>query len=157
MNLIRLRVLFKFGVEPVLYRVVRPSRQQLRYFTPSVALFGMHRQYDAVFFSSPLLLLDVWVQMVVPSFPALLANASWQLGSNATPILGAFANDHPAKDVIFFLSPGPFRDEGYVFQLEPPIEALNLRPTAHAFTYLVPPLVPELVYKAQQLRILYLI
>jgi hypothetical protein len=35
---------------------------------------------------SPLLFVDVWVEVVMPSLPALLPNAAWQMFGDKAPI-----------------------------------------------------------------------
>lgn len=48
---------------------------------------------DLVLLFAPLVLADVWVQVVVPAFSALLSDASWQLLSDQAPIFGAMLLD----------------------------------------------------------------
>lgn len=43
--------------------------------------------YGPVLLLGPLFLVDVGVEVVVPSLPALLPNAAWQMFGDETPIL----------------------------------------------------------------------
>jgi hypothetical protein len=62
----------------VLYVIVCPAWQHLCYFGPSVAPLAMQIYNLEIFFICPLILFDARIQVIVPSFPALLSNSSWQ-------------------------------------------------------------------------------
>lgn len=52
----------------------------------------------------PFLLADVRVQVIMPALTALLANASWQVLRNETPVLRAIILHKPQHQLIFFRS-----------------------------------------------------
>jgi hypothetical protein len=57
----------------ILNRVVSATFQKFGDFCPAVAEGAVGEKEHPLFMLAPLLLLDVGVEMVVPSFPALLA------------------------------------------------------------------------------------
>ena len=57
--------------------VVSPARQKLCYLRPLVTILLVGLNDSVILFFSPLVLLDIWVQMVVPSLTALLADSTW--------------------------------------------------------------------------------
>ena len=86
----------------------------------------MHPQDSLVFLRGPLLLSNIRVQMIVPSFAALLADTTRKSSCNGTPVLGPMLSYHLTENVIFLLGPGAFGDERVILQFEPSIEALDL-------------------------------
>lgn len=78
-----------------------------------------------VLFVSPLVFLDVRVQVVVPSFSALFANPSGQSLSYVTPIFCAKLFDIISEPVILVLAPRPFDHRGIQYFL-PPVQALDI-------------------------------
>ena len=58
---------FESGIIVVLNVVVCPARKELRDFRPSITKFSVSFDDKLIFFLSPLVLLDVRVQVVVPS------------------------------------------------------------------------------------------
>ena len=74
---------------------------------------------------SPLVFLDVRVQVVVPSFSALFANPSGQRLGYVTPIFCAKLFDIISEPVILVLAPGPF-DHGGIQYFLPPVQALDV-------------------------------
>ena len=48
---------------------------------------------DDIFLNDPFALLDLRIDMIKPSFPALLATPSMKVLSNSGPILGAVLRD----------------------------------------------------------------
>ena len=64
----------------VLDGVVRPAAHVLGDFGPPVAQTPVRQQQDNFLEVAPFLLVDLGVQVVVPSFPALLPDAAWPSG-----------------------------------------------------------------------------
>jgi hypothetical protein len=77
----------------VLDRVISPASQQLRNLGPSVAQHLMRQKEYPLFLVAPVLFLDLGVEMVVPAFSALLADATWQVLCDEGPFLGAVLLD----------------------------------------------------------------
>jgi hypothetical protein len=71
----------------------------------------MHSENGSIFLLGPLLLSNIGIKMIMPSFAALLANAAWQRCSYGTPVLGAVLFDHLAEYVVFLLGPWPLGNE----------------------------------------------
>jgi hypothetical protein len=66
----------------------------------------MKYEKDPLLFLTPLILLDGGVQMVVPSFTALLTDTTFQGTGDMSPLLRSFIL-HEHKDfLVFFLGPG---------------------------------------------------
>lgn len=147
-------VLLELGVESVLDGVVGPSGECLGDLAPTVAVFGVHHKDQAIFLLRPLLLADVGVEVVVPSLPALLANATRQSCCDGTPVLGPVILHHLPQDVVLLLGPGTLGDKGLVLEFKPAIKALDFRPTWHTLAYLVPTLVAELLNQTNQFSVL---
>jgi len=113
------------GVEVVLDVVVSAAREKLRDFRPSVAVLQVQVQNLLVFFFSPPVLLDVGVQMVVPSLAALLADASFEVVGNLTPVLCAMQVHLLDQKSILLLSPRALHHFG-VEHFLPAVEALDI-------------------------------
>jgi len=98
--------------------------------------------YQVILHVRPLVLLDVWVQVIVPSretkiiaiklgkslpFSALFSDPSWERERNLAPILGAIFSHFLPQYFILFLSPGAL-DHGGVQDFLPSVEALDIGP-----------------------------
>lgn len=66
-----------------------PSRKELGDLCPAVAEPFVGLIDDSVLFLSPRRLLDFWVEVIVPSFAALLPNPSLEVLGNDRPTFGA--------------------------------------------------------------------
>ena len=64
---------------------------------------------------------------MVPSLPALLANASWQRHGNSSPISRSVLSDNFSKNLIFFFGPWCVGHVASIAQLEEALVALDLR------------------------------
>lgn len=60
----------------IFYCVVGPSTELLGDLCPSVANQSVRKKKDPLFLGSPIVLLDVGTEVVMPSFSALLAHSS---------------------------------------------------------------------------------
>ena len=121
----------------VLNVVISASRQVLCDLRPSVAQFLMSLDDEHIFLLRPLVLLDVRVQVVVPSvliinkwlpFPALLADPSREGGRNLTPVHGSVFPHHRHKCVVLFLSPRSL-DHCRIKDFLPSVQALHIGAT----------------------------
>ena len=65
--------------------IIRASRDELRNRGPAVAELGVVVQDGGILLARPGLLFDRGVQVVVPAFAALLAQATFQLGGDGAP------------------------------------------------------------------------
>ncbi len=66
-------------VEVVLDRVVSSTRQIFSDLRPLVSKLSMRLYDQVIFLFSPFFLLYMRIQMIMPSLPALLADAAWQM------------------------------------------------------------------------------
>ena len=94
----------------------------------------------------PLGLVDVWVQVVVPAFTALLPDAAWEALGHLGPVAWSVLTDKFHKDSVFFFCPSASDTVIYVVQLEPTDVALNLGLARHQLTNSIPGVAAELVY-----------
>ena len=65
--------------------------------------------------------------MVVPSFPTLFANASWQTLGYLSPVKGSIFVNNLSQDSILFLCPAALCKVGAISDLKPPRVTLDLR------------------------------
>ena len=98
-----------------------------RNVTPPVTVLQMEFDDHDVFLHGPLFLADVWVQMVVPSLPALLANAARESLCDLSPVMGSLTLDNLGQDPILILGPAALGEVRAVRDLEPPCVTLDLR------------------------------
>ena len=90
----------------------------------------MHKvQFDdeGILLDRPLALANVRVQVVVPSFAALLSDASWKALGDVGPVFGALGGHDLGEDLVFHLRPRTLRKVAAIVQLEPTSVALDLR------------------------------
>ena len=73
------------GVPVVFDRVVRSPFQVLRDNSPLILLQSVLDVQNELLFHRPFVLFYPWIQMVVPSFTALLADATWEPRGDICP------------------------------------------------------------------------
>ena len=88
------RVHFQSRIKSVFNRVVCTTMHVTSDQGPLFAILEVQVHQLLVFLNRPLVLRDFRVQMVVPSFSALLAYPTWQNGSDEVPPFSAMLNDH---------------------------------------------------------------
>ena len=115
------------GVVSVLDGVVGPAIHLLGNVAPSIAMLDVHLDDLDIFLPGPLLLGNVWVQVVVPSLSALLANSAWQALGNVGPIVSAIANDDLSQNSVLFLGPAALGKMLAIVKFKPTCVALDLR------------------------------
>ena len=82
-----------------------PSRQQLGNLGPPVADCNVTLEDGAVFLQFPRFLANGGVQVIVPPFAALLADATGQVRGNFAPLLGTQFAHQIDHDPVFFFRP----------------------------------------------------
>ena len=82
-------LLFHRRVPVVLDRVVCATLEILGNDGPLVLAGAIQDVQDELLFKTPLILLDSWIQVVVPALAALLADAPRQVGGDVSPLHGA--------------------------------------------------------------------
>ena len=115
------------GVPPVLDVVVAPSWQHSRDFRPTVSKLRALFYNKCFLLLRPLLLRQVWVQVVVPSLTALLSNPTGQKFSNVGPLCLPILLHKHLQLVILLRGPRalPFHD-ARVQDVPPVLKALDL-------------------------------
>ena len=88
--------------------IVCSSRQELGNFAPLVAVFLMGLYDGTILLSSPFVLFDVWIQVIVPAFPTLLTDSARECLSDVTPVFCAKFFYVKRKPIVFLLTPRPF-------------------------------------------------
>ena len=77
----------------ILDGIICPSRKPFRNQRPTITEFFMSFNDSEVFFFGPTLLLDIGIEMVVPSLPTLLTDTARKVLCNVTPISRAIFTD----------------------------------------------------------------
>ena len=85
--------------------VIRSARQKFSNFRPFVSVLLVSLDYSSIFLVGPLVFHDVRIQMVMPSFPTLLADPPWKGLSDVTPVLGPELLHILREHIILSLSP----------------------------------------------------
>lgn len=116
---------FQRGVEAVFDVVVCSSGEELGDFTPFVTVLFVSLDDGAIFFSGPLVLLDIRVKVVVPALAALFADSPWECLGDVAPIFCAKFLDILCEPFILFLAPGTFH-HGRIENFLPSVEALDV-------------------------------
>ena len=83
-----------------------------------------HNQHVLV--HGPLALGDIRVQVVVPSFTALLSDTTREALGDMGPVFGSLRNNNTGQDLIFLLCPCALRKVAAVVEFEPAGVALDL-------------------------------
>ena len=73
------------GVPVIFNRVVCAAFKVCSDDGPLIIELAVQDVQDELLFLTPLVFLDLWVQVVVPSLTALLSNAAWQVVGNVCP------------------------------------------------------------------------
>ena len=92
----------------VLDGVVGSSLEDFGDFSPFIVDDSVHQKEDPLLLFTPVNLLNEWVEMIVPSFSALLADSVSQVLCNKGPFLGAIGNDKLQYSPVFLLGPCSF-------------------------------------------------
>jgi len=90
-----------------------------------------------IFLFSPLPPLDIRVQMVVPSFSALLPDPSRKESGDQAPVLSSVLPYHLYDLLVLFWRPWPFY-EIWIQYLLPSVETLNISSVSEVRCYLLP-------------------
>ena len=143
------------GVESILDSVISATRDVLGDLTPLFAHFPVQVNYEGVFLSSPLALVDVGVQVVVPALTALLADATGQALSDEAPVARTKFSDLVNELLVLLLAPGTARKVVQVVKLKPAGVALDLRLGGNGLADTVPRVGAVLLDKTDECLILH--
>ncbi len=86
--------------------VVSTAVQDLGDVCPLVVELSVHQEQDPLLLTTPVNLLDPWIQMVVPAFTTLLSHASWQMLGYRSPSLRAVLLHKLENSPVLLLRPG---------------------------------------------------
>ena len=117
--------------------VISSAWQKFSNFRPFISVLLVCLDYSSVFLVGPFIFLDVRIQMVVPPFPALLANSPWECLSDVTPVLGPELLHILREHIILSLSPRTFHHRR-VKHFLPTVQALHICPLIQIGSYLLP-------------------
>jgi hypothetical protein len=78
----------------ILNMIVCSTRKELCNLRPSVTKLLVCLYYQIVFLFSPLVFLNIWIKVIMPSLSALLSYPSRKGGSDLRPVLGTVLDDH---------------------------------------------------------------
>jgi hypothetical protein len=125
--------------------IISTTVQEFCNLRPLVPVLHMQLQDFIVFFLAPAVFLYVWIQVVVPSFAALLSDSAFQVIGNLTPILSAVKPHLLDQKSVFFFCPGTL----YHLRIQnflPTMQTLHVSPLIKSFCYALPILGSHLLY-----------
>ena len=129
----------------ILDRVISTTFKNLCYIGPFISLSLVRDEQNQLFLKTPGILLYLWVQMIVPSLPALFTNSSWQMFCYIGPLLRTFFLDKPQDKSIFFDTPGSFH-ELRIEDFLPSMKTLHISAPLKALSNLLPVSASVLLY-----------
>lgn len=109
----------------VLDGVVSAALEHLRDVGPLVSVLAVGNEQDPLLFATPGILLDLWIQMVVPTFTTLLSNTAGKVLCDLSPLHRAMDLDELQHEAVFLLSPRAL-DKKRVEHFLPPVETLHI-------------------------------
>jgi hypothetical protein len=127
----------------ILNCVVSATLENFGDLGPLVTIISVHQVKDPLFLFTPANLLNLRVQMVVPSFSTLLTDASWKILSDESPFLGSIFVNQMKNHLILFISPRAL-DETWIQDLLPAMKTLNVSSPRKLFGNLLPVFAPML-------------
>ena len=77
------------GVPIILNGVVGAAEDDARDFGPAVRRTPLQKEQNPALVQAPRRLFEHWIELVVPSFAALLSGAGWNRSSDQLPLSGA--------------------------------------------------------------------
>lgn len=95
-------------IPTVLDRVVSTAGHLASDLCPLIAERPVRLDDRCVLLEGPLVLLDSWVEMVVPAFSALLPDAVVEVGRDHTPVSRPVLEDHRGQQVVLLWGSGTF-------------------------------------------------
>ena len=140
----------KIGVVSVLDGIISSALHFLGNIAPAIAMLDVHLDDLDIFLPGPLLLGNVWVQVVVPSLSALLANSAWQALGNVSPIVSTIADDDLGQNPVLFLGPATLGKMLAIVKFEPTCVTLDLGLALELLADSVPRVLTILLDVAQQ-------
>jgi hypothetical protein len=125
------------GVPVILDGVVGAPIEDLGDLGPLVADSAMVEVEKELLLNAPADLLNLGVEVVVPSLTALLPYSSRQLFGYLGPLLGAMGLNQFKDETVFLFGPRSL-DKAWVQNLLPPVQALDVCPTRKGFSDFLP-------------------
>lgn len=129
--------LLHWWIPMILDRIISSTFQYHCNLGPFVALLSVRDEKDPLLFFAPDALLDLWVQMIMPSFSTLLANTARETVSNLSPFLRSFLLYKNEHKLIFFFAPGSF-NQIRVQDLLPSVQTLDIGATRQCLCNFLP-------------------
>ena len=129
----------------VLYGIVSSSLQDLGDLCPLIAQSSVMKKQNPFFLCTPTDLLDLGIQMVMPSLSALLSYPPWQMLCNLSPLLRTSSFYQMQDKSIFLFSPRAFH-QTRVEHLLPSMKTLNVCSSRQRFSYFLPVFAAVFVY-----------
>lgn len=72
---------------------------------PAIPMVPINNEEDHLFFETPRIFLDVWIEVVVPALTALFGLLSWDLCCNLLPAFCSLLLDEVSKPCVFLDCP----------------------------------------------------
>ena len=133
--------------------IISSSRDKFGNFGPLVAILLVCFDDGAVLFLCPFVLLDSWVEMIMPPLATLLSNSSRKSLGYVAPVLCSKLLDVFGELGIFFAAPRTL-DHHWVENLLPPMQALHVSPVRKVLCNFLPVLGSILVDQFSELFVL---
>ena len=128
--LIKSIVLLQACIKPVFNVVVDSSRHEFLNLDPFVSILLMKLHQLNIFRNSPFFLVEIWIDIVIPSFTALFANSTRKVCGYFFPFLQTKINYLFPQDRVFFWSPVTFNlfystVFSVIFEIKPSFDTHN--------------------------------
>ena len=119
-------------------------------------MIAINDEKHHLFLKTPRILLNVWVEVVVPTLTALLWLLAWDLGCNLLPALWTFLLDEVGEPGVFLNSPRTFdvSDKVRFKKMTPSVQTLVIASALDTLRYLAPVTGPVLQLSHNQLVVL---
>lgn len=143
---------FNRGVPVVFDVVVSSSWEKFAYQSPPVAVNPLGLDKGHVFLLCPLVFLDIWIEVVVPSLATLFAYPAFEVLGDFRPVLGPFHGHQLSELLVLLVSPHAF-DQLRIQYLLPSMQTLDIRAIFKVRTDFLPVFRPMLFHKFHQFLI----
>ena len=135
-------------------RIIRTTFKNLGNISPFVALTLMRNEKNEFLLKAPCILLNFWVQVIMPSLSALLTNPARKMLCNRSPFLRSLFLDQSQNKSIFLNTPRSLH-KVRIQDFLPPMQALNISASIEAFGNLLPVSAPVLLHSYGQLLVFF--
>lgn len=127
----------KCRIPSILNGIIRSAGKTFRNLRPFISELSVSINDGLILLLSPFTLVDVRIQVVVPTLTALLTESPLELASNEGPFLVPMDLDQPHHCGVFLRRPWPF-DEARFEDFLPSMQTLNIASAGKSISNLLP-------------------